>query len=248
VELRQIWRTPALRWSCVVILALGALAPLANTSTLTRDASARETANAFTSINAAVLLALLLGVLGTTGSARVSARPGPRFRRAVGAKARAYGLVGVAAVFFVAAVAAAVALPVIHNRGLASPASSTVLDYVQREAVSALRLALVGVAIGLVAGSRRSALVALGVFLAAEGVAEGYSPFIRDYGPIGALNAFSDPSHHHQLPLGTGALVALLWALAALVGATLVAENRAARATARAGHGTRSYSRRSMAP
>lgn len=229
IELRRVWRTRALRRSCVVILALGVLAPLANTANLTRADSARETANAFTSLNAGVLLALLLGVLGTTGTARVSARPGPAFRQAVGAKARAYGLAGVIAVFVLAAIAAAIGLPMIHSRGLASPASSTVLDYVQREAVSALRLALVGVAIGLVAGSRRRAQVGLAVFLAAEAVAEAYVPFIRDYGPIGALNAFSDPSHHHQLPVGAGALIALVWALAALIGATLVAESRAGR-------------------
>jgi hypothetical protein len=230
-ELRQVWRTPALRRTCVVILALGVLAPLANTSTLTRGASARETANAFTSINAAVLLALLLGVLGTTGSARVSAQPGLPFRRSVGTKARAYGLAGVVAVFFLAALAAAIGLPMIHSRGLVSPASSTVLDYVQREAIAALRLALVGVAIGLVAGSRWRALAGLAIFLFAEAVAEGYSPFIRDYGPIGALNAFSDPSHHHQLPVGTGALIALAWALASLIAATVVAESRAVRAS-----------------
>jgi hypothetical protein len=117
----------------------------------------------------------------------------------------------------------------IHSRRLASPSASTVLDYIQREAVAALRLALVGVAIGVVARSRRLAVIGLVVFLAAEGVAEAHVPFIRDYGPIGALNAFSDPSHHHQLPIGTGSLIALVWALAALVGATLVAESRATR-------------------
>lgn len=228
-ELRQLWRTPVLRRSCLILLTLGALAPLANASTLTRGDSARETANVFTSLNAGVLLALLLGVLGTTGSSRVSAEPGPRYRRAVGTKARAYGLAGVLAVLLLAAVAAALGLAVIHSRGLVSPASSTVLDYIQRESVSALRLALVGVAIGLVAGSRWLAVAGLAVFLAAEAVAETFSPFIRDYGPIGALNAFSDPSHHHQLPVATGALVALAWALAALIGATLVAERRLAR-------------------
>src|SRR3954462_5522868 len=182
VELRQLWRTPALRRSCLILLALGALAPLANASTLTRGDSARQTANVFTSLNAAVLLALLLGVLGTTGSSRVSAEPGPRFRQAVGTKARAYGLVGVVAVLLIAAVAAAIGLPMIHSRGLVSPASSTVLDYLQREAVSALRLALVGVAIGRVPASRWLAVTGLGVFLAAEAIAEAFSPFIRDYG------------------------------------------------------------------
>jgi hypothetical protein len=229
VELRQLWRTPALRRSCAVILALGVLAPLANTSNLTRADPTLETANAFTSVNAAVLLALLLGVLGTTGSARVTAPAGPRFRQAVGAKARAYGLAGVVAVCVLAAIAAAIALPMIHSRGLALPSSSVVLDFVEREAVSALRLALVGVAIGIVAGSRWLAVAALGAFLVVEAVAEAHLAFVRDYGPIGALNAFSDPSHHHQLPVATGALVAFGWAIAALIGATLVAEHRATR-------------------
>lgn len=43
---------------------------------------------------------------------------------------------------------------------------------------------------------------------------------------IGALNAFSAPSHHHQLSLGTGGLIALRWAIAALVLAAPVAERR----------------------
>lgn len=216
-----------MRWSCIVILALGVLAPWANTASLSRADPPKETANAFTSLNAAVLLALLLGVLGTTGAARITEPPGPAFRRAAGAKARAYGLVGVACVLALAALAAGIAMPLIHARGLASPASGVITDYIAREAVASLRLALVGVALGLLAGGRGRALASLLAFLVVEGVAESVVPLVRDYGPIGALNAFSDPSHHHQLSVGTGGLIALGWALAALVVATLIAEGRA---------------------
>jgi hypothetical protein len=224
-----------MRWSCIVVLGLGVLAPLANTVSLTPADPPRETANAFTSLNAAVLLALLLGVLGTTGTARITEQPGSAFRRAAGANARAYGLVGVACVLVLAAFAAGIALPLIHGRGLASPASGVISDYIARETVAGLRLAFVGVALGLLAGGRWRALISLGVFLAVEGVAEGFVPLVRDYGPIGALNAFSDPSHHHQLSVSTGGLIALGWALAALVGATVVAEGRRQQLAARSG-------------
>src|SRR5438874_1415318 len=160
-EWRRVFTTPALRRSCIAIGVLGLFAPLANTATLTAHASPRETANAFTSMNAGVFLALLLGVLGTTGSARIPAAAGPRYRRAIGAKAQAYGLVGAGAVVILGGLAAAVALPIIHARGMPTPSSHVVTDYFQREAIAAVRLALVGVAIGVVAVSRRRALAAL---------------------------------------------------------------------------------------
>jgi hypothetical protein len=129
--------------------------------------------------------------------------------------------------------AAAVALPVIHARGMPTPSSHVVTDYFQREAIAAVRLALLGVAIGVVAVSRWRALAALIGFLAAEAVAEAYIPFIKSYGPIGALNAFSDPSHHHQLSIAVGGAIALAWSLLALVLATLLSENRLAPAASR---------------
>lgn len=202
------------------------IAPLANASTLTVHSSPRETANAFTSINAGVFLALLLGVFGTTGSARLPAVAGVSYRRAIGAKARVYGLVGGGAVVLLSALAAAVALPIIHSRGIAAPSSAVVAAYVQREIVAGVRLALVGVAIGVVAVGRWRAFAALIGFLALEAVAEAYVPFIKNYGPLGALNAFSDPSHHHQLSVAAGSAVALAWSLLALVLATLISEDR----------------------
>ncbi len=66
-ELRRVLTVPARKYSCLAIMVVGVLAPLANVATLTVHNSARETAKAFTSINAGVFLALLLGVLGTTG-------------------------------------------------------------------------------------------------------------------------------------------------------------------------------------
>jgi hypothetical protein len=215
----------------VAITVIGILAPLANAATLTRHDSPHQTANAFTSMNAGVFLALLLGVLGTTGSARLPVDFGPPYRRAVGAKARAYGMVGAASVLVLGGIAAAVALPIIHARGIATPSSTVIGAYVERETVAGARLALLGVAIGLVAIRRRPAVMGLITFLILEALAEAYLPFIKNYGPIGALDAFSDPSHHHQLSVGAGSAVALGWALVTLVLATAISENRNARAT-----------------
>jgi hypothetical protein len=97
-EVRGVFTASALRRVCVTAVIIGLLAPLANVASLSVHASARETANAFTSINAGVFLALLLGVLGTTGSVALPPGFGPAYRRAVGAKARAYGLIGAVSV------------------------------------------------------------------------------------------------------------------------------------------------------
>lgn len=228
-EWRQVWRSSASRASCLIAFVLGLLGPLATAETLTPDALGHETANVFTPVNVAVLLGLVFGVLGTTGEARLSTPPGPRLRRTIATKASAYGLAGVAAVVVLAVLAAAIGIPIIHGKGLASPASRTVLEYLQREAVAVLCLAPVGVAIGLVAGGRRRGLVGLVSFLVGEAVAAAHVPLIRDYGPIGALNAFSDASHHHHLSTATGAIITLTWAVAALFAATCVAERRAER-------------------
>ena len=125
-----------------------------------------------------------------------------------------------------AGLAAAVALPVIHARGVASPSFDVVAQYIQREAVAGARLALLGVAIGIVAVWRWRALLGLVGFLVVEAIAEVHIAFVKNYGPIGALNAFSDPSHHHQLSVGAGATIALLWAITALVVATVIGESR----------------------
>jgi hypothetical protein len=210
----------------LAILVLGLLAPLANAASLGAHDPPRVTANAFTSVNAGVFLALLLGVLGTTGPARLPAGVGPSYRRAIGAKARAYGLVGAGSVLLLAGLAAAVALPIIHARGVASPSSPVVAEYIQREAVAGTRLALLGVAIGIVAVGRWRAIIGLVGFLVVEAIAEAYIPFVKNYGPIGALNAFSDPSHHHQLSVGAGAAIALAWAVLALVVAAVIGESR----------------------
>jgi hypothetical protein len=216
----------------VAIIVIGVLAPIANAATLTVHDSARQTANAFTSMNAGVLLALLLGILGTTGAARLPADVGPTYRRAIGAKARAYGLVGAAAVVILGGLAAAVALPIIHARGNAAPSSTVIVAYFERETAAGARLALLGVAIGIVAVRRLPALIGLITLLVVEAIAESYVPFIKNDGPMGALNAFSDPSHHHQLSVGAGSAIALGWALITLIVATAISENRNVRATA----------------
>jgi hypothetical protein len=202
-ELRRVFTVPALKRSCVAIMVIGLLAPLANVATLTFHDSARQTANAFTSINAGVFLALLLGVLGTTGSSRLPPGFGPAYRRAVGVKARAYGLVGAASVLLLGLEAAAVMLPIIHARGLRTPSFSVIDAYFQREIVVGARLALLGSAIGIIAVRRGLAVTCIIGFMAGEAVAAAAIPFVRNYGPIGALNAFSDPSHHHQLAVAS---------------------------------------------
>jgi hypothetical protein len=206
------------------------LAALANSASLSAHDPPRRTADAFTSVNAAVFLAMLLGVLGTTGSAAVAAVPGPAYRRTLGAKARAYGLIGIAAVAVLGGIAAAIALPIIHARSLASPSSHVVSEYFRREAIAAARLALLGVAFGIVTSRRRLALAILAALLAIDGIAEAHLSSLRDYGPVGALNAFSDPSHHHRLSVGAGAAIAMAWALVALVTATYMSEGRRLRA------------------
>jgi hypothetical protein len=216
-----------------VTAAIGIVAPLANAASLNADASPRDTANVFTSMNAGVLLALLLGVLGTTGSSGLRPGRGPSYRRAIGTKARVYGLIGAGSVVILGGLAAAIALPILHARGLPAPSSHVVAGYFQREAIAAVRLALLGVAIGVAAVARWRALSALVAFLAAEAVAEAYIPFIKNYGPIGALNAFSDPSHHHQLSIAVGGAIALAWSLLALVLATLIGEARHERTASR---------------
>jgi hypothetical protein len=213
-----LWR------SCAALIAIGVLGAVVNAKGLAANDTPRQTANAFTSINAGVLLAMLLGVLGTTGDSRLPPSVGLGYRRALGAKARAYGLVGIASVLLLGGVAAAIALPIIHAQGIPSPSSRVVTDYIERETIAGARLALIGVAIGVLAVDRRRALIALICFLVVEAVAEAHVPFIRDYGPLGALNAFSDPSHRHQLATGTGGAVALGWAMLSLVGAALISE------------------------
>jgi hypothetical protein len=233
-ELRIAAGSRAIRRTARRLAALALLGALANCAYLPADASAHEAANSFTSVNAAVLLALLVGVIGSTGAELAQSlgprTTGPPARAVLGAKARAYALIGIAAALAFAALAAAVALPVLDGRGLPGPPAGMVFDYISREAVAAARLAVIGVAIGIVVGRRSLALAAVVVLLAVEGVAETYVPFVRNYGPIGALNAFSDPTHHHQLPVAMGGLIASGWALAALVGASLVLDLRRGRA------------------
>jgi len=78
----------------------------------------------------------------------------------------------------------------------------------------------------VIAVGRWRAVIALISLLAIEAIAEAYVPFIKNYGPIGSFNAFSDPSHQHQLSVGVGAAIAFAWAIIALLVATLVTEHR----------------------
>jgi hypothetical protein len=217
-----------LRRVCLVLAAVAALAAAANVGSLPADASPRRAANAFTSVNTSVLLALLLGVLGSTGvelrqslDAAGAGRSAPAVRRVLGAQARAYGFAGAASALVFAGLCALVALPLIQGRGLPAPDSHVVTEYIGREAVAAARLAILGVALGVAVGRRFPALVALALLLALEGIAEAYVSVVRDYGPVGALNAFSDPTHHHQLSIAAGGLIALAWGVVALLLASL---------------------------
>jgi hypothetical protein len=129
-----------------------------------------------------------------------------------------------------ALIVAAISLPLAASRGAHTPDWSVVASYVEREAVASTRLALIGVAIGVLAAGRgRVAAAILAGFLVVEGVLASHSTLIRDFGPVGALNAFSDPSHMHRLSLGAGSAIALAWALAALIAAALVLDARGRR-------------------
>jgi hypothetical protein len=136
-------------------------------------------------------------------------------------------LIGVGAVLILAVLGAAIALPIIQARGEIAPSSSVATAYVEREIFAASRLAVIGVVIGVIAVSRWRAVVALIAFLTVEAITEAYVPFIKNYGPIGSLNAFSDPSHRHQLSVGAGAAVALALGPHRLVAADLIMRRRA---------------------
>lgn len=216
----------------MVIGVLTLLAPVADVEYLSPHASAHAALDCF-SVNNSALLGLILGVLGTTsGELRRSLVGRTRqleLTAALGAKARAYGLVAFAAAPVSCLIAAAVALPLLCARGIPAPPFHDVATYVEREAVAAGRLAIIGVAIGIVAGRKVIAAGALVGFLILEGFASAHIPFIKDYGPIGALNALSDPTHSHQLSVAAGGAVALAWALTALIAADRILELRARR-------------------
>ena len=228
-ELRVLAASRPARWTLLVISALVLLAPVADLEYLPAHASAHAALNAF-SVNNSALLGLILGILGTTGAElrrSVGNANGPFVLRAVlGAKARAYGLVAFLAAPVFCLMAAAVALPLLGARGIPAPAFHDVSAYVEREAVAAARLAIVGVAIGIVAKRRIAAAATLVGFLILEDIAAAHIYFIKNYGPIGALNAFSDPTHSHQLSVAAGGAIALAWALAALIAADRLLEFR----------------------
>lgn len=94
-ELHRVCPAPTLRRRCIAILVIGICAPPANAACLNTHHSARQTADAFASVNAGVVLAILLRVRGATDSA--ADRAELRLTR-LGAKARAYRFVGVATV------------------------------------------------------------------------------------------------------------------------------------------------------
>jgi hypothetical protein len=74
----------------------------------------------------------------------------------------------------------------------------------------------------------RLAAAVLACFLVVEAVAASHSAVVCDYGPIGALHAFSDPTHAPGLSLGAGNAVALGWTLVGLIAAAVAISSRPA--------------------
>lgn len=164
VELRALVTSKVGRRVGLGLTLLVALATWANVSTLSRRASPTQAANAFTAINTSVALALLAGVMLSTRprmDASLGAATTSRRRAMLGAQGRAAGIAGLAAALLFTGVASAIALPALHARGLHAPPSSTVLNYSEREAVAAIRLAIIAVAIGVVCAKLPRALLAL---------------------------------------------------------------------------------------
>jgi hypothetical protein len=107
-----------------------------------------------------------------------------------------------------------------------APRIGSIVGYVDREAIAAARLATLGVAIGAVLRRRRLGLLVLVALLLADWILESVSSFIRDYGPVSAINAFSDPTHRHLLSTGTAGVIAVAWAILALIAASLILDTR----------------------
>jgi hypothetical protein len=103
-----------------------------------------------------------------------------------------------------------------------APRIGSIVGYVDREAIAAARLATLGVAIVAVLRRRRLGLLVLVALLLADWILESVSSFIRDYGPVSAINAFSDPTHRHLLSTGTASVIAVAWAILALIAASLI--------------------------
>lgn len=212
-----------------MLLVVAVLATLANAGSIGTSAGSHAALNSLTSVNTSVFAALLIGTLAMTGApARevVAISPPLVLRRVVSAHWRAIALCGLVSTVLFGAIVIGVAVVVLELRGVSLPAAHSVIGYVEREAIAAARLAAIGVAVGVVCRQRRAAVVTLIAFIALNGVLEAASPVLRSWGPLGVLNAFSDPTHHHQFSVGIGGLIALGWALLALLTAHLAIETQ----------------------
>ena len=222
-------RSRVLRVTWFVSLVVAALATLANAASIRASAGSHAALNSITSVNTSVLVALLIGALAMTEVPTrevVAISPPLVLRRVVGAYWRAVALCGLVSAVLFGVVVTGVALGMLELRGVSLPAAHNVVGYVDREAIAAARLAAIGLAIGAVCRRRRAAVVILIAFIALNGVVESVSPALRSWGPVGVLNAFSDPTHHHQFSVGIGGLIALGWALLALLIADLAIESQ----------------------
>jgi hypothetical protein len=221
-------RVIGITWFGLMVVA--ALATVANVASIGSSASSHPALNSITSVNTSVFAALLIGTLAMTEApARelvAISRP-LLLRRVVGAHWRATALCGLVSAVVFGAVVTGLAVALLALRGASLPVAHSVIGYVGREAIAAARLAAIGVAIGAVCRQRRTAVVTLIGFLALNGAFEAASPAFRNWGPVGVLNAFSDPTHHHQFSVGIGGLIALAWALLALITADLAIETHA---------------------
>jgi hypothetical protein len=225
-ELRSIASLRVVRRTWVALAVLVLLATGVNVASLASHGAAGAALDALTAVNVSVFFALVLGVILSNEYPPRSIGSVVGRRRLLGAHGRTAGLAGVITAFGYGALAAAVALSLLHARGIAAPRIGSIIGYVDREAVAAARLATLGVAIGAVFRRRRVGLLVLVAFLLGDWILESVSSFIRDYGPVSAINAFSDPTHRHLLSTGAAGVIAVAWAILALIAASLILETQ----------------------
>lgn len=201
----------------VGVVALGSAANAASVSS-------HDAVNSFTAINSCVVFAAISA--GLLASSKPVGHASGVTRHARAAAGRAALASALAAAAF-AVVAAVIALPLLAVRGIHAPALGAVVAYAEREAIAGARVALIAAAVGIVlTGDRRRTVLATLAFFAGDGIAEALVPLLRDYGPVGAINAFSDPTHAHKLSLPVASLITFAWGLLALIAATMIVHRR----------------------
>ncbi len=138
------------------LLAVAALATLANVAVLHAGASAFRATGSLTSVDTSVLVGVLTSTSAAFRQNLADATVPIDVRQLIGTRARAAGLVGLASAVLFGLVVSGAALLLLSSRGITQPRPSAGGSYIEREAIAAARLAVIGVAIGVVCGGRRA--------------------------------------------------------------------------------------------